>query len=983
MSSTSNGNGNGNGSIPAGDIRFYDNYLPPLEAGDYSISVQQTVASTSLATGGKALDKTFPSSPPQTQAFTVVAPRFTLDPADIYSVFPPASALGTFDQNLSHIVLTKRNLPWERLIGPKDQTGGQDDPATPWMALLLFSPDEIIAPVIVPPPTSTLVNPSRAGTYNLHDVINPPPGTLGPNLVQESQDVLDQVTSIKVANAGTGYTSAPTVTISGGGGTGATATAQVQNGVVVSLTVNSGGSGYTSDPTVTISGGGGTGATAVAYRDVVCRAIDITTETFTKVTPRYEPTAATPINELKYLAHCRQVNTGDKEVSSTKDDGWFSVVIGNRFAGPGAGPVIKLTLNAEGLNYTSAPDVTFSGGGGTGATAVAQVKDGVLTSLTLTAGGTGYTSPPEISFSGGGGSGATASAQIGAPWVAHLVSLEGFAGYLAESPTWPSGVERVRLVSLYSWNFTCLSESGDFRDLMMHLIDGQSAGGAGLLLRLPVTSAQQPAGSPQATAQQALNEGYAALSYETMIGDDTFAWYRGPFTPAPRPLFQNVTPYTSAAAAMIYDQNNALFDQSYAAAWQTGRLLALADQSFGTKLLQWRRKGNSTVNLLAARLGSSKVRALTGAASLPEDKSEAVSYLRSLLKPDLVSTSFMEFLVGDFSEGVAQRIALSEPLSRKPEPEALTEESASHAAANHVETIRSLYANPAVRQLLSEAADGDQQNGTDPTLDYIVAWLGELRLLYGVPFVNLVPDARMLPQETLRFFFVDPNYLEALVAGALSIGIQSSRDQLFQSLMYESVSNAAGQAAMTVRAKKLMARSPQAASMTESTATATTQTGMAGLLLRSAVVSGWPGLEVRAYSDSAGTAQLQLARMDRLAPDLLLCLFPDTTARIEISEPKEGLAFGHEDDFDVDTRWVTDAPGKPIGSLTGQSSLKINGYFRSQGPAPVLSVKDWQPYLQSQLNQAYGGGSTITLGPADFAIQMVRAPEELVLLHSS
>jgi hypothetical protein len=34
MSSTNNGNGNGSGSIPAGDIRFYDNYLPPLGAGD-------------------------------------------------------------------------------------------------------------------------------------------------------------------------------------------------------------------------------------------------------------------------------------------------------------------------------------------------------------------------------------------------------------------------------------------------------------------------------------------------------------------------------------------------------------------------------------------------------------------------------------------------------------------------------------------------------------------------------------------------------------------------------------------------------------------------------------------------------------------------------------------------------------------------------------------------------------------------------------
>ena len=128
-------NNNGNGSIPVGDIRFYDNYLPPLDAGDYVISVRQKVASTTVADDGKAINQTFPAQ----QLFSVVAPRFALDPADIHSVFPPADSSGMFDQNLPHIVLTKRNLPWERYLVEGNQT-------TPWLALLLLSPDEIIAP---------------------------------------------------------------------------------------------------------------------------------------------------------------------------------------------------------------------------------------------------------------------------------------------------------------------------------------------------------------------------------------------------------------------------------------------------------------------------------------------------------------------------------------------------------------------------------------------------------------------------------------------------------------------------------------------------------------------------------------------------------------------------------------------------------------------------------------------------------------------
>jgi len=69
---------------------------------------------------------------------------------------------------------------------------------------------------------------------------------------------------VTVDNGGTGYTSTPTVVISGGGGTGATAQAYINNGFVTSIALVNEGSGYTSNATVTISGGGGSGATATA-----------------------------------------------------------------------------------------------------------------------------------------------------------------------------------------------------------------------------------------------------------------------------------------------------------------------------------------------------------------------------------------------------------------------------------------------------------------------------------------------------------------------------------------------------------------------------------------------------------------------------------------------------------------------------------------------------------------------------------------------
>ena len=63
------------------------------------------------------------------------------------------------------------------------------------------------------------------------------------------------VTGINVTAGGSGYVTAPAVTITGGGGSGATATAVIAGGVVTAINVTNGGSGYTSTPTVNITAG--------------------------------------------------------------------------------------------------------------------------------------------------------------------------------------------------------------------------------------------------------------------------------------------------------------------------------------------------------------------------------------------------------------------------------------------------------------------------------------------------------------------------------------------------------------------------------------------------------------------------------------------------------------------------------------------------------------------------------------------------------
>jgi hypothetical protein len=76
------------------------------------------------------------------------------------------------------------------------------------------------------------------------------------------------VAGITLTNPGSGYTSAPAVTLAGGGGAGAVAVATVAGGKVINITVTKEGTGYYSPPAVVLTGGGGAGAAATALLDV-------------------------------------------------------------------------------------------------------------------------------------------------------------------------------------------------------------------------------------------------------------------------------------------------------------------------------------------------------------------------------------------------------------------------------------------------------------------------------------------------------------------------------------------------------------------------------------------------------------------------------------------------------------------------------------------------------------------------------------------
>ena len=173
------------------------------------------------------------------------------------------------------------------------------------------------------------------------------------------------VGTIGITAKGSGYTSAPAVTISAPNqtnGVQATATSTITANAVSSIAITNGGSGYTSAPTVTITGGGGTGATAIAQ-----------ILTFTK--------------GALYI----QVTNG-------------------------------------GSGYNAAPAVTISGGGGANAAGTAIVSGNAITGVIMTNVGNNYTSVPTVTIAAPPTpTGNTTATALGVPNLDQIVSVSTFS----------------------------------------------------------------------------------------------------------------------------------------------------------------------------------------------------------------------------------------------------------------------------------------------------------------------------------------------------------------------------------------------------------------------------------------------------------------------------------------------------------------------------------------------------------------------------
>ncbi len=569
-------------------------------------------------------------------------------------------------------------------------------------------------------------------------------------------------------------------------------------------------------------------------------------------------------------------------------------------------------------------------------------------------------------------------------YIAHLVSLEGMRDYMAGRHL--EGKKAVRMISLRGWTFTCAAHlTEDFTQTMSGLLRRQRQTGAPVTFSLP---SDPPADSRDSQyAHAVMQQGFVPMRYQTRQGEETFAWYRGPFSPVPAKKF--VVPpenesrdwlfFDRASAAMIYDPLYGVFDLTYAAAWEAGRLAALANGPFTQAVLEWQRRGTHRVAVMTER--QRQFRLLNSRTLLRGASAAAggllgmnLGQLRESSGERAIGNELIAALIEGFNDALKPRSLARLRASKKMRGARAAEESffdRREAAVTPQAAARTLLADGNVRRLL-------RQEST-PALDPIVDFLAQLYVLEHVPSAYLVPHPALLPRDSVRFFHIDANWLDAAMEGALSVGVESSRDAAYQQLMKDAIRAAVRKATKQIRQRIPATDSEPLRSDGGNTVEPTRMTGM---LLRSPLVSGWRGLEVHAYAAIHPVkpgellrpnlnSWIQPLRIDRLSNDVLLCIWGDVPAVVTIDEPHEGVAFGFQDapkgeSADGYYIYLRHLSGDSFGTVIPGKFINAKDLIDGHSQ---LNIAELQKAMRSKLN-------VTKLPPREFALQMVRVPQQ-------
>lgn len=349
------------------------------------------------------------------------------------------------------------------------------------------------------------------------------------------------------------------------------------------------------------------------------------------------------------------------------------------------------------------------------------------------------------------------------------------------------GAANTSFVCLYQWDFYCEAEEKTLLGLLNQLNKNENGRERPSAWRIST----QRLRDTNANVLKAVQGGWVPLRHRFREGSRSVSWYHGPLVPREPDTSaianvwghgDNTMDIRHADQLLMYDTDMGMYDVSYAAAWELGRLLTLQNTKLALQLLHWKRRH-----------------------------------------------------------------------------------------AHNLHRIRHLadygYHLPVSDKVVHDSKDEREEAA-------IWQWLDELTELRHIPFNYLVPHADFLPPESIHFFTVDRRWIECLRDGAFSVGRVLATDSQHDN--------------------NLTKKDPSTDQLPVES----------GFLLRSQLIPGWPDLQVTAYNkreapDAKGslpdpTSQDVMVpiRMEKLAPDILLVLYPGEVKAVDFFLPPETLHFG-------------------------------------------------------------------------------------------
>ncbi|WP_299434049.1 hypothetical protein [uncultured Aquimarina sp.] len=266
----------------------------------------------------------------------------------------------------------------------------------------------------------------------------------------------------------------------------------------------------------------------------------------------------------------------------------------------------------------------------------------------------------------------------------HLVSLEGFGDRLPGGSAVIPNDKTVRLVSLQSWNFETISAGGNFTSLVEALDQDKLQ----LDFQQP-TSWKEPITVAQQKVKNRYQKGYVALNSVTRLGESTFSWYRGPFVPVIPEHITNTDPNAEQALlssdeALIYDSETGIFDQSYAAAWETGRMTTLKNATVSKAIFDWKKEGITLLKLVDTLIKE-----------MPKGQQMTTATLNKMITESKSGDQkFMNYLAGQFGKHVTGNTSKSaQPVIAISDPTGLHKNLQSMPGLIHPDVLNNAMAN--------------------------------------------------------------------------------------------------------------------------------------------------------------------------------------------------------------------------------------------------------------------------------------------------